>query len=135
MFLEHIYLSPVLILQILNHRLQEEDTAGGAVLDGGFRTVEETKNFASMLETTGRDFDVNVFFIRIPGWKAVDRTLGQRQRPDDTLNAVFSRLSAFYTGLGERMSYVRNHWNLHIIDGSQTPDTISQELISYIHLG
>lgn len=130
MFARHNYLSPLLLLKILAKRLQEDDARCGIVLDGGFRTVEETEKFQSMLEETQRDFSVMVIYLRIPGWEGIQRALAGRRRPDDTSEALLSRLSSFYTGLGERMSFIRKKWPLFIINGRRPIEEINQEILS-----
>lgn len=114
MFEEHSYLSGDLLLKIVAARFQREDTKNGLILDGGFRTLKETQNFAEMLESVDRNFSVKVVFLRTPGWESVDR-LKKRKRSDDTSEAILSRLTTFYTDLGKRVSFIRKTWDFAII--------------------
>ncbi len=45
MFATHTYLAGDTLLKILTGRFAREDTLDGFVLDGGLRTLEETKDF------------------------------------------------------------------------------------------
>jgi len=130
MFQDHIYLSPQKILAVLNKRLQQKDINYGVILDGGFRTVEETECFSEMLKETGRNFSVNVVHLRVPLWQCADRLMGEggRKREDDTPEGWLKRVNEFNIGLGVRMSIIRNRWSLHIIDGNKPEQEISQNI-------
>lgn len=127
---EHVYLPAQTLLEVINKRLQAEDVSQGVILDGGFRTVEETQHFGDMLEKTGRKFSVNVVYLRVPMWQCAQRLLGEngRRRPDDTTDAWLKRINEFSNGLGQRMSTIRRRWNLYIVDGNQSIDTVHQEI-------
>jgi len=110
----HTYLPGYLLLKMVQNRLNKPDTEKGLVLDGGFRTLEETQGFPEMLKGVDRDFAIKVIFLRTPGWENIER-LEKRERFDDTPEAILSRLSTFYDKLGERMKFIRNQWGLTII--------------------
>ncbi|MCX6726380.1 MAG: nucleoside monophosphate kinase [Candidatus Shapirobacteria bacterium] len=130
MFKEHVYLSPSRILDVLRIRLQQKDVDQGVILDGGFRTIEETECFPAMLEKTGKTFAVNVVYLRVPLWKCAERLMseGGRKREDDTPAAWLKRLKEFNTGLGIRMSLIRHRWSLQIIDGNKPEKEIFEEI-------
>lgn len=133
-FEQHIYLSPKKLLEVVGKRFKNEDIDKGVVLDGGFRTVEETKYFSEMLEKTGKKFFVIVKFLKVPYWICAERLMGEngRKGSDDTLEAVLNRMKEFNTGLGERMSLIRNEWSLQIINGNRTEEEIAAELLESI---
>jgi len=130
MFEEHVYLSAEKLLEVVGKRLKNEDVDKGVVLDGGFRTVEETKNFPQMLEKTGKDFSVKVFLLKVPYWKCADRLMGEngRKRVDDTPTAWLSRMKEFNTNLGERMSLIRKRWSLQTIDGGKAEEEVGKDI-------
>lgn len=134
MFEKHNYLPGPLLLQIIAKRFQKDDAKHGLILDGGFRTLEETQNFAGMLTGIGKDFSVKVVFLRIPAWECVDR-LEKRKRKsgDDTPEAILSRLTSFYTNLGERISFIRKTWNFAIVVGiNKKVDELNQEITELV---
>jgi len=130
MFEQHVYLSPIKLLEVVGKRFRNEDVDKGVVLDGGFRTVEETQNFSKMLEKTGKNFSVRVIFLKMPYWKCADRLMGEngRKRVDDTPEAWLSRMKEFNSGLGERMSLIQKRWSLQTIDGGKTEEEVTREL-------
>lgn len=131
MFAEHNYLPGPLLLKIVAKRLGRRDVERGLVLDGGFRTLEETKNFASVIAETRKDFAIKVIFLRVPGWQSIGRMLdGNRGRTDDTLPASLSRLKSFYTDLGKRMSVIRENYEfVMIIANNRSVEEVGKEVI------
>jgi len=109
------YLNPNMILAFLEKRLSKEDSKDGFVLDGTFRTIEEISGFQEMLKRAGRTMPLVVFHLRIPGWMGMDRLVQKenaRKRAGDTIEGVLSRLSLYYSQIGQRASLIRNqeHW-------------------------
>jgi adenylate kinase len=130
MFEKHVYLSPQNMLAVVGDRLIKDDIIRGVILDGGFRTVEETEDFPEMLRTTGKDFALDIIFLRVPAWKCAERLMGKngRKREDDTPYAYLKRMTEFNAGFVTRMAIIRNRWPLHIIDGNQSIENVSQEI-------
>jgi len=130
MFQEHNYLAAEKLLEVISKRLEREDVDKGVILDGGFRTVKETENFPEILSRTGKDFSVRVFFLKVPYWKCAERLMGEngRKRVDDTPAAWLSRMKEFNTDLQKRISIIRTHWSLKIIDGNKTEEEVAENL-------
>jgi adenylate kinase family enzyme len=119
------YLNPNMILALLEKRLSKKDAKDGFVLDGTFRTVEEISEFQEMLKRAGRTMPVVVLHLRIPGWMGMDRLVQKesaRKREGDTIEGVLSRLSLYYSQIGQRASLIRSqeNWQLLHIDGTGT---------------
>lgn len=128
---EAVYLAPSRILKMLAERFREEDAQYGVVLDGGFRTLEETLGFQNMLNETHRDFSVKVIFLHVPWWNGIDRMLEKRGRSDDNRERILSRLNEFFTDLGKRMSFIRENknWSFFMIMGhGKSIEEINQEI-------
>lgn len=130
MFEEHVYLSAEKLLEVVGKRLKNEDVDKGVVLDGGFRTLEETVNFPEMLLRTGKDFSVRVFFLKVPYWKCAERLMGEngRKRADDTPEAWLSRMKEFNTDLQKRVSIIRTRWSLDTINGSGIEEEVKNNI-------
>lgn len=131
MFAEHVYLSPKKLLEVVGKRFGNEDIDKGVVLDGGFRTVEETEYFSEMLDKTGKNFSINVVFLRVPIWECAKRLLGEngRKREDDTPQAWLNRMKEFNTGLGERMSMIRKKWSLQVVNGNKDEEEVAEDIL------
>jgi adenylate kinase family enzyme len=129
MFEEHKYLDGNLLLEIMSSRFSREDAAGGFVLDGGFRTVEETRDFQVTLEKSGRSMPVTVIYLKIPVEVCFERLItgtNARRRSDDTEEALLCRLEKFYDRLDERLDIIRNNpnWNLVEIDATDAIESV-----------
>ena len=130
MFEKHDYLPAEKLLEAVGKRLKRDDIDKGVVLDGGFRTFKETENFPEILSRTGKNFSVRVFFLKVPYWKCAERLMGEngRKRADDTPEAWLSRMKEFNTDLQKRISIIRTHWSLKIIDGNKTEEEVAENL-------
>lgn len=128
------YLPGHLLLQMVQNRLNKEDTQKGLVLDGGFRTLEETRGFSEMLEGVKRDFSIKIIFLKIPGWESVNRLEKRGREKDDTPEGILSRLSTFYENLGERMSFIRERWGIQMVRAAnKNEEDLNKEIVSLVN--
>lgn len=139
MFAQNTYLDGEILVRILVNRLKQEDTLNGFVLDGGLRTLEETRVFHDMLIQAGRDYPLTVFYLQIPKDVIVERLLsGQnaRGRHDDTLDGIERRLAKFYENLDGRLGIVKRtqNWRLIVIDASRSLKHIFRKMTSSLHI-
>ena len=123
MFATRSYLNGATLLRILVQRFSNDDTVDGFVLDGGLRTLEETEDFQDMLEQADRCLPLSVIHLRIPAWMSFDRLVTgplARQRNDDTVEGVTSRLGKFYLNLARRVDVIRSqpNWDLLHVDAT-----------------
>lgn len=133
MFSEATYLDGHTLMEILTNRLKMADTANGFILDGGLRTVEETKGFRNILKNSKRDnLPLKVIFLKTPTEVSVKRLtgVGGRNRYDDTLEKVNKRLNSFYSTLSDRLETVKNEkWELIEIDATPSLDKVYKEVL------
>lgn len=132
MLYERVYLAPSRILKMLGERFSQNDVQKGIVLDGGFRTLEETEGFQEMLNGTGKKLSVLVIFLRVAWYQGIERMLEQRGRSDDDIKGSLSRLSEFSKDLGKRMSFIRRNKNwrfIMIVDGGKSIEEIHREIL------
>ena len=123
MFANHAYLDGKLLLEIMCNRFSQEDTRNGFVLDGGFRTVEETRDLEETLKQAGRNFPVTLVYLNIPTQVSFERLItgdNARKRGDDTPEALQCRLDKFNYQLRERLDIVKSNpnWNIVEIDAT-----------------
>lgn len=126
MFANHTYLAGDLLLQIINNRFIKDDTQNGFILDGGFRTVEETMNFEKTLERAGRNLPITVIYLNIPIETSFERLINgdgsqKRGRKEDTFEGVKSRLEKFNYRLEERLNIIKSNPNWDLIEIDATP--------------
>lgn len=126
------YVDPQILLRILAQGLKRKDLTDGFILDGGFRTIDETKGFRSMLEEADRAMPVVVVYMRIPGWMAIQRLVtGERarKRKDDTEEGVLARLSNYYSGLGHRVSLIeKENYKIFHINAMQEREQVFENV-------
>ena len=133
MFANHAYLDGATLLKILVHRFSQEDVAAGLILDGGLRTTEETADFASMLSEARLNLPVTVIHLRIPGWMSFERLMGEtgRNRNDDTIEGILSRLAKYYYHLGQRAMVVENQsgWQLIHVNATGPVEIVYEKIV------
>jgi adenylate kinase len=66
-----------LVLELIEHRLTQDDTQNGAIFDGYPRTVAQAESFDKMLEKLGRKIDL-VVSIEVPLDEMIERAVGRR---------------------------------------------------------
>lgn len=133
MFAEQRYLDGATLLEILVNRFRSADTEEGFILDGGFRTLEETINFQSMLLEADRDLPMTVLSLRIPSWMTFERLVtgpGARKRFDDTVEGLTGRLTKFYYQLPHRVGVIKanENWELEQINAAQSIEEVYEEI-------
>jgi adenylate kinase len=88
----------VLTIELIEHRLAQSDAAGGFVLDGFPRNLEQANALDDLLNRLGRGLDAAVFFD-LPDDVAVERLLRRAElegRPDDTPEVIDRRLRTYH---------------------------------------
>jgi len=78
---------------LVDDRLGDDDVAGGFILDGFPRSVEQAEALADMLARRGLKLDAVVEF-RVPEDELVDRLKG-RGRADDTEDVIRNRMKVY----------------------------------------
>lgn len=129
MYKEKRYLTALEYRKIIAEELKKDEYKNGFVMDGGIRTSEETEEFENILKDADRLMPVNVIFLRMPGWKSMQR-MKERGREDDTFEGSLARLENFYDKLGTRMSFAKKNWNFgQVIVLDKSPEVLNQEIM------
>ncbi len=134
MFAENAYFPPYMLLDVMRRRFAQGDLTRGFILDGPFRTVEETRGYPRLLQETQLDMPVTVVSLRIPGWLSLVRLVSgenARAREDDTPQGVIRRLGHFYDMLGFRMKAIReNGWHSLHVRAIGQPEEVYQGVVT-----
>lgn len=98
-------------------------------MDGGLRTLPETKNFPALLKRTKREVPLAVVYLDIPEEVAIERLAkgaNARKREGDSLEGIKVRLSFPHKQLKERLDFIRKQkgWRLIKIDATGTIEEI-----------
>jgi adenylate kinase len=91
---------------LVDDRLGHDDVAGGFILDGFPRTVEQAEALHDMLERRGLKLDAVVEF-RVPEEELVSR-LAARGRADDTEDVIRNRFRVYRDETAPLLDYYRN---------------------------
>ncbi len=121
-----------LMVRIIEHRLGQPDAEHGVLLDGFPRTVPQAHELDEMLERTGREIGV-VLFFDVPEAelkKRIERRSEIDHRADDTPEAYVQRrreyeeksapVIGYYEDRGARIEYV---------NGNAPIDTVTESIL------
>lgn len=133
MFANNTYLDGKLLLEIMENRFSKKDARKGFILDGGFRTVEETINFEKTLINAKRNLPVVVFYLKIPEEECFKRLLyseNARKRNDDTVEGIQKRLDKFYYQLNERIELIKENpnWSFFEINAEKNIEDVFNDV-------
>jgi adenylate kinase len=126
------YLEPELLSKILAPRFKQNDLADGFILDGGFRTLEESQSFPNLLENSGRPMPVTAVYLHIPTSMSLERLVTgphARRRAGETEEGVHKRLDNHYNNLYQRIKSIEEQqWQIHYIDATGTINQTTEKV-------
>ena len=106
--------------QLVDDRLDDPDAAGGFILDGYPRAVEQAQALHEMLERRGTDIDAVVEF-RASQEELLQR-LKARGRADDTEDVILNRMKVYRDETAPLLEYY--HGQLKTVDAVGTTDEV-----------
>jgi adenylate kinase len=124
-FLERGDLVPdQILLDVVKERLEEPDCTGGYILDGFPRTVAQAESFGEVLG----DRAAMVVHVDVPR-EELSRRLLARGRDDDQAAIVRRRLDAYQRHTVPLIDYYRGRLRFERVDGLQSVEVISDEIL------
>jgi adenylate kinase len=117
-----------LMIQLVSQRLAEPDTAGGFVLDGFPRTIEQAVALDGMIAERGP----LVVVALVVHSDEVVRRLARRGRDDDDEWIIRERLQIYTDSTEPVLEYFRRRKTLTILDGNRPPDEVTREIESAV---
>lgn len=147
---------------IVRERLAKDDCAGGFILDGFPRTVEQADALNEILKTQGRSLSA-VINISVPLEDLIERGVGRRicrncgatyhvkfhapakenvcdacggelyQRADDTAETMQKRLSVYESSTRPLIDYYKQSGIYAEIDGKQKIEKVTEDLENVLH--
>jgi adenylate kinase len=115
---------------LVNERTSEPDCAGGYLLDGFPRTVEQAESLDSMLAARGAAID-RVVNLDVPEEALLARLAG-RGRQDDAEEVVRERLRQYDKLTKPLTEYYRSRGVLSDVDGLGAPDEVFARITAEI---
>lgn len=126
-----------LIVSMIAERIDEPECAEGCILDGFPRTVAQAEALDAMLEDKGLkldhvielEVDEAALFARIEGRAAES---GGAARADDNPETLKKRLTVYRDQTAPILPYYRNTGRLKSIDGMQSIDEVTAQLVAIL---
>jgi adenylate kinase len=124
------------VIAVVADRMDHSDAANGFVLDGFPRTVAQAEALDRELAARGigldavleLEVDEDVLLVRIRGRAEEAGNKGQPVRRDDNPEVFKTRLKAYRAQTAPVTEYYRSQGLLHIVDGLQPIDVVTEEL-------
>jgi adenylate kinase len=119
-----------LIVDLIRDRLEEPDAAEGFVLDGFPRTMPQADALDSVLREIGHELTV-VFALQVSDEICIERLLKrarEEQRPDDTPEAIRTRLELYHRETEPLIEHYRTLGVLISIRADGTPNEVFAEI-------
>jgi len=124
------------VMAVIADRMDHSDAANGFVLDGFPRTVAQAEALDRELAARGigldavleLEVDEDVLLVRIEGRAEEAGKKGLPVRRDDNPEVFKTRLKAYRAQTAPVTEYYRSQGLLHIVDGLQPIDVVTEEL-------
>jgi adenylate kinase len=128
------------VIAVVADRMDCSDAANGFVLDGFPRTVAQAGALDRELAARGigldavleLEVDEDVLLVRIKGRAEEAGNKGQPVRRDDNPDVFKTRLKAYRVQTAPVTEYYRSQGLLHIVDGLQPIDVVTDELAAVL---
>lgn len=126
-----------LIVSMIAERIDEPDCANGFILDGFPRTVAQAEALDAMLAEKGLSLDHVIelevdeaaLFARIEGRAAES---GGSARADDNPETLKRRLAVYREQTAPILPYYRETGRLKSVDGMQSIDEVTEQLVAIL---
>jgi len=126
-----------LIVSMIAERIDEPDCASGFILDGFPRTVAQAEALDAMLKEKGMkldhvielEVDEAALFARIEGRAAES---GGAARADDNPETLRKRLAVYREQTAPILPYYRDSGRLNSVDGMQSIDEVTAQLVAIL---
>jgi adenylate kinase len=119
-----------LMIELIQERLEQPDTAQGFILDGFPRTAAQADALDRMLSEIGRELSI-VFEFQLPDAVARERLLRRaalENRTDDTPEAIARRLALYHEQTEPLVEHYRLQGNLVGLHGGRTVNEVFTEV-------
>ena len=122
------------MVRVIEHRLVQPDAKLGVLLDGFPRTVPQAVELDAMLERTGREIPL-VLFFDVPETELSKRIAHRAEvdhRADDTPEAFIQRMREYEAKTAPVLDYYRSRGTrLEHVDGNASIDAVTDAIVPY----
>ncbi len=122
-----------MMVRIIEHRIAQPDAAGGVLLDGFPRTVPQAEELDAMLERTGREIGV-VLFFDVPEAELKKRIAHRSEvdhRADDTPEAYVQRRREYEEKTAPVIGYYEEHGTrIEFVNGNLPIEAVTDSILT-----
>jgi adenylate kinase len=122
-----------MMVRIIESRLAHPDAANGVLLDGFPRTVPQARELDQMLERTGREIGV-VLFFDVPESELKKRIAHRSEidhRADDTPEAYVQRMREYEEKTAPVIGYYQDRGTrIEFVDGNAPIDAVTESILT-----
>lgn len=121
-----------IVLDMLRKPVVAAVEAGGYVLDGFPRTVEQAQASFPTAHALGAEVQAAIH-LDVPRDELVRRLLARGRGSDDTEAVIEHRLQVYLDQTVPLLEYYAGREWMFAVDGSQPPSAVHQEIVSRLH--
>ena len=129
-YLDHGDLVPdAVVMDMLRKPVVAAAEAGGYVLDGFPRTVEQAQASFPTARVLGVEVQAAIH-LDVPREELVRRLLARRRGSDDTEAVIERRLQVYLDKTVPLLEYYADREWMLVVDGTQAPDAVHQDIVA-----
>ena len=116
-----------IVIALIEERLPEAESAGGAIFDGFPRTLAQAEALDAMLKGRGAKID-QVIQLKVDDAQLLERIAGRfaaEGRADDNPESFKVRLNAYNTQTAPLLGYYEDQGKLTVLDGMASIDQVA----------
>ena len=121
-----------MVLDMLRKPVVAAVQAGGYVLDGFPRTVEQAQAAFATAHALGVEVQAAIH-LDVPRDELVRRLLARGRGSDDTEEVIDHRLQVYEDQTVPLLEYYAGREWMFAVDGAQPPDAVHQEIVTRLH--
>ena len=118
-----------LVMDMLRKPVVAASEAGGYVLDGFPRTVDQAKTAFETARELGVEVQAAVH-LDVPDEELIRRLLARNRGSDDTEDVIAHRLQVYREKTIPLLDYYANREWMFTVDGTQSPDEVHRDIVS-----
>jgi adenylate kinase len=118
-----------LVMDMLRKPVVAASEAGGYVLDGFPRTVDQAKTAFETARELGVEVQAAVH-LDVPDEELIRRLLARNRGSDDTEDVIANRLQVYREKTIPLLDYYANREWMFTVDGTQSPDEVHRDIVS-----
>lgn len=128
------FVSDELMIELIQQRVSEADCKAGYILDGFPRTVKQAEALGEMMKQRGVNLDAVLLFevSESEVLKRLQNRASEQNRADDSAEVQKNRIAVYKEKTEPLIAYYNNKSMLKVVDSSQGPEQVFNNLLQAI---